>query len=172
MTFYSTVLLVHSWTRWVVLVAMLTALAVMAVGGLARRPFGDGERKAMFLFVRALEVQVLLGLILYFVLSPLGVSQLGNMATVMKQPALRYYAVEHLFGMLVGIGAAEGLWARARRAPLEKRRGPAFAAVLVPLLVVLGTMPWPSRPYGRPLFRSPGAERSLSRTVEAPARPA
>lgn len=164
MTFYSVVLLVHSWTRWLVVVAALVALVTMAVGGLGKRPFGGGETKAVKLYVRAFEVQVLLGLLLYFVLSPLGVSLFGQ-GGVMKEPVLRYFAVEHIFGMLLAIAAAEIFWGRARRAPDDRRRGPAFAAVLVPLLIVLGTMPWPGRAYARPLFRTPSA------ALVAPAAP-
>jgi hypothetical protein len=30
-----------------------------------------------------------------------------------------------------------------------------LVSVVVPLLIILATMPWPFMPYGRPLFRLP-----------------
>ena len=58
---YSILLIVHSWLRWAVLGAGLVA----AVRG------GAGNQSAGRWFTSILDVQMLIGLLLYFVLSPI-----------------------------------------------------------------------------------------------------
>ena len=150
---YLLVLVVHSWVRWLVLAGAVGALVFLARGAVAKRPFGASDSLALRLFLGAFDTQVLFGLLLYFLLSPLGLPRDTDLALVMKSSVLRYFAVEHISGMLTALALAHGGWIRAKRGPVEKRRGRALWAVGLPLLIVLLTLPWPGAPYGRSLFR-------------------
>ncbi|MEQ1870343.1 MAG: hypothetical protein ABL961_10000 [Vicinamibacterales bacterium] len=148
---YGTVLLVHSWMRWVTL--LLTIAAVVN----AARPVTSGELpgRAWDRFsMMAIDTQVLIGLFLYFGLSPFTVESLNNMAVTMKTPALRFFAIEHIFGMLLVMALV-----RVARITSAHAKSPADAGRKrliffgLALLVMLGTIPWPGLVYGRPLFR-------------------
>jgi hypothetical protein len=151
---YPTVLLLHSWLRWAVLLLCLVAL-VRAVDGMrTRRAWDAGDERVTRLFVIALDVQMLLGFVLYFLFSPLTKAALSDFAGAMRDPILRYWGVEHVFGMLVAIALVHAGRARARRAAdaaLKHRRTAVF--FMLALIAMLASIPWPGTPNARPLLR-------------------
>ncbi|XXT21647.1 hypothetical protein WME94_08805 [Sorangium sp. So ce429] len=153
---YSIVLLLHSWLRWAVLLLGLATLVRSARGWAQRRPWTAADRKLGAAFVGSLDLQLLLGLVLYVALSPLTPKSLAALKAAMPVPALRFFAVEHVFGMVLALVVAHIAWARAKRAsdPTARHRRMALG-VLFALLIVLAAIPWPSLPHGRPLLRLP-----------------
>ncbi|WP_437571181.1 hypothetical protein [Sorangium sp. So ce542] len=151
---YSFVLVVHSWLRWAVLLLGLLSLVRSVQGWTQRKPWTPADRKASAAFVGALDAQLLLGLLLYVVLSPLRPTSLAALKAAMPVAALRFFAVEHVFLMIVAVAVAHVASARAKRAedPTARHRRIALG-VLFSLLLVLAAIPWPFLPYGRPLFR-------------------
>jgi hypothetical protein len=151
---YPLVLLVHSWWRWAVVGLLLLALAHSFRGALGGRPFTPGDRALQRGAVAALDVQVLLGGLLYFVLSPLTPRSLEGLRAAMPVSLLRFFAVEHIATMLCVLLVVHVAAVRSRRhapGPGAHRtwaRGLALAALLVAVAI-----PWPGRPYGRPLLR-------------------
>ena len=140
---YSLVLIVHSWLRWAVIAAGLAA----AVRG------GSGNQAAAKWYTSLLDTQMLLGLLLYFVLSPFTTSALHDFGGAMKSPQLRFFAVEHVFGMVIAIALAHVGRSRVRKAPLERRGRIALIFFGLSLVALLASIPWPGMPAGRPLFR-------------------
>ncbi|KYF67508.1 hypothetical protein [Sorangium cellulosum] len=153
---YSIVLSLHSWLRWAVLLLGLAALVRSARGWAQRTPRTAADRKLGAAFVGSLDAQLLLGVLLYVVLSPVTPSSLAALKASMPVAALRFFAVEHAFGMIVAVAIAHVASARAKRAadPTTQHRRMALG-VLFALLVVLAAIPWPFLPFGRPLFRLP-----------------
>ena len=151
---YATVLLIHSWLRWLVLLAGLFAVGSALSGIAQKRGWGAMDNRAGLLFTIALDLQMLLGLVLYFLLSPLTRAALGDFGAAMGDSLLRFWAVEHVFGMLVGLVLAHRGRSRARaiQDPLKKHRAAAVFFVLA-LIAILASIPWPGMPAGRPLFR-------------------
>jgi len=80
---YTFVLSLHSWLRWVALVAGIAATFTT----LADRAPSAGPRRAdlwgLALMV-ALDVQMLLGLLLYFVLSPFTAEAMNDFGAAMR----------------------------------------------------------------------------------------
>src|SRR5437762_6473999 len=97
---YSAVLILHSWLRWVALVAGVGAVLAVAREGSAGAQRTD--RWGLVLMI-ALDIQLLVGLLLYFVLSPFTTEALKNMGAAMRSPMLRFFAVEHVTMMLVAV---------------------------------------------------------------------
>ncbi|WP_437279299.1 hypothetical protein WME90_01715 [Sorangium sp. So ce375] len=153
---YSFVLTAHSWLRWVVLLLGLVALARSVRGWTQRGPWTATDRKVGTAFVGSLDLQFLLGLLLYTALSPLRPTSLAALKAAMPIAALRFFAVEHVFTMIVAVAVAHIAWARAKRAqdPTAQHRRTALG-VLFTLLIVLAAIPWPFMAYGRPLLRLP-----------------
>lgn len=151
---YATLLWFHSGWRWVILIAGLVAVVHAWTGLLRRRPWTDRSRLPGRLFVGALDVQFLVGLALYFFFSPLTRAAFSNMRATMRDPNLRFWAVEHITAMLVVVVLAHVGSMRARRATsdaLRYRRFAVWASVAL-LLLFLG-IPWPWLDVARPLYR-------------------
>jgi hypothetical protein len=149
---YTTVLALHSWIRWIALIAAVgTTLA--ALRGKVAGANSLADRWGMVAMM-VLDTQMLLGLLLYFVLSPNTKAIMENFGAAMKDPALRFWAVEHTVTMFAAIAAAHVGRVLARKAASDaaKRTRLLICFGLATVLIILG-MPWPGRPGGRPLFR-------------------
>jgi len=148
---YGIVLNIHSWLRWVVIIAGLWTILRAWVPG--PRPWTNTDDRSVRAFVIALDIQMLLGLLLYFVLSPFTRQAMADMGMAMKVPGLRFFAVEHTLGMVIAITLAHVGAARIRKAPLERRHRIAAIYFVLALLAILASIPWPGLAAGRPLFR-------------------
>ena len=106
-------------------------------------------RRFSILFVILIDLELRLGLILYFGASPLTKMAFQNMAAAMKDHELRFFAVEHTTYMLLAVICAHVGAALIRRAKTDliKYRG-ATIAFLLALLLILAGIPW-----WRPLLR-------------------
>jgi hypothetical protein len=92
--------------------------------------------------------------LLYFVLSPNMREILDNFGKAMKDPAFRFWAVEHTTAMFAAIALAHigRVLARKATTPTAKRTRLLICFGLATVLIIVG-MPWPGRPGGRELFR-------------------
>jgi hypothetical protein len=149
---YSAALFTHSWLRWVVVLAGLYAFVRCALGASRRSPWTPADDRAGFWFVTALDLQTTVGLILYFLLSPLTATALHGFGAAMKDPILRFWAVEHAFGMLIGVTLAHIGRARARKTDSLRRHRVAAIFFGLALFVILASIPWPGSLHGRQLF--------------------
>ncbi|MBO0360161.1 hypothetical protein J0X19_19525 [Hymenobacter sp. BT186] len=151
---YSTVLLLHSWTRWLVLVFGLIAV-FRAFTGRQGRPWTGADNGMGAAFVGSMHLQLLLGLILYFGLSPYGVKAFETAGgAVMKDPIGRFWGVEHLAGMILAVVAAQVGRTLSKKAtdPIVKHKK-AFTWFLIALILVLLMIPWGIWNPARPAFR-------------------
>ncbi len=149
---YTTVLAIHSWVRWIALIAAVgTTLA--ALRGKVEGSGSLADRWGMAAMT-ALDLQLLLGLLLYFAVSPNMRAILDHFGGAMKDPALRFWAVEHTAAMFAAIALAHAgrVLARKATAPSAKRTRLLICFGLATVLIIVG-MPWPGRPGGRVLFR-------------------
>lgn len=153
---YVFTLYLHSYVRWLVVIAALVVLVRAVRGWLGRRAWSAADDRAGLLFTIGMDVQVLLGLALYLGLSPLVAAALRNMATTMRTSALRFFAVEHIGAMLVALILAHVGRARSRRAGEASARHRSAAIWYgLAILLMLVSIPWPFYSYGRALFRLP-----------------
>ncbi len=67
---YPQLLAFHGWLRWVVLVAAIAAIFVAFSGWGGTKPAGTNLRRFSVIFVAAIDLNFLVGLILYFGASP------------------------------------------------------------------------------------------------------
>jgi hypothetical protein len=152
---YVALVIAHSWLRWLVLLAAAYALA-KAIGGVrSRRPWTPSDDQAGRVFVTMFDVQFLIGLILYVALSPLTQLAFSDFGAAMRQPDLRFWAVEHLTGMVAAAALLHIGRARTRKAAAASKHKTAAIFFGLALFIVLLSIPWPGMPAGRPLFRLP-----------------
>jgi hypothetical protein len=141
---YPTVLLIHSWLRWLVIV-----FGVWAVVDAGR---GRSRGRASLFFTIGLDVQLLLGVLLYFALSPITHAALADMAAAMRNSVWRFWAVEHPSLMILAVVFGHV----GRMAGGRARAGVSRAALVwfaLALLAIAAATPWPFLGHGRPLFR-------------------
>ena len=150
---YVALVIVHSWLRWLVLLAAVNAVARAIGGATGRRPWAPADDAAGRWLIILFDVQFLIGLILYIGLSPLTQMAFNDFGAAMRQPDLRFWAVEHIAGMLVASALLHIGRARARKGGEAKRHRITLIFFGLALLIVLLSIPWPGMPAGRPLFR-------------------
>lgn len=108
------------------------------------------KRPAMLLMITA-DIQLLLGLVLYVGKDWFKVLTGGGF---MKLPAQRFWAMEHMLGMLIAIVLIHiGYSAIKKDIPDASKFRKLFWFTLVALIIIFATIPWPFREIiGRPLF--------------------
>jgi hypothetical protein len=151
---YASVLWLHSSLRWAVLLTGLVAW-LRAIGGkTARRPWTPQDELWGLLLTISVDLQFLVGLVLYLFLSPITRLGLRNFAAAMQINVARFFTVEHVIGMIAGIALVHVARVKIRKAadPDRKHR---LAMVLfgIALIVMIISIPWPGMPVARPLFR-------------------
>ena len=149
---YTTVLTLHSWIRWIALVAGV-GVTLAALRGKVQGESSIADRWAMVAMM-ALDIQMLIGLILYLGLSPNMQEILNHFGESMRRADTRFWAVEHITAMIgaVALSHVGRVLARKAKDPAAKRSRLLITFGLATLLMLVG-MPWPGRPGGRPLFR-------------------
>jgi hypothetical protein len=160
---YDLALILHSWLRWAAIAAGLAA-TVMALTSrpapatdvAARRvePGRDRADRWGLIFMIVLDLQLLLGLLLYFALSPTTRAIFPDFGAAMRDPVARFWAVEHITLMLLAVVMAHVGRVMARKAPTAAaRRKRLLICFAVATLAMLAATPWPGLRAGRPLFR-------------------
>lgn len=151
---YNITLTAHSWLRWAVILAGLYAVARAIAGSAGRRPWTPSDDRAGYWFVLTTDLQMVLGLLLYFALSPITRAALQDFGAAMRSSGLRFFAVEHLFGMIVALALAHAGRARTKKlSDSAARHKVAAICFVLSLLALLISIPWPGMPQGRPLIR-------------------
>ena len=148
-------LTLHNVFRWVVLFFSILAIARAFMGWLAKKEYTAADSRAGMYYVTFLDIQVLIGIVLYFFFSPLTRIALNNFSAAMGETLLRFYAIEHsLLPMLALVAAHTGrILAKKAEKPLLKHRRSAVW-FLISILLILGAIPWPFLTgIGRPLLR-------------------
>lgn len=149
---YSLVLTIHSILRWLVILLAVLALARMYSGWLGSKPWTKGDDRAGLLFTIVFDLQVLVGLILYFFLSPITSGFLGGTVTA-GGPGVLFFGIEHIVVMLIALGVAHMGRSMAKKAATDQekfRRASLFFTFAV--VLVLLAIPWPFSPVSRPLI--------------------
>jgi hypothetical protein len=150
---YAIVLTIHSWLRWIVLLAGVVAFLRSAVGASRRTRWTPADDRTGFWFTIVLDTQVLLGLVLYVFLSPFTRAAFGDLGEAMRNSGLRFWAIEHTFGMIIGVALAHVGRVRARKTDSLRRHRVVAIFFGLALVAIAASIPWPGMPAGRPLLR-------------------
>ncbi|MET0244733.1 MAG: hypothetical protein ABW174_14740 [Flavitalea sp.] len=145
---YNGLLHLHNLLRWVILILLIVSIA-QSFAAKSGKPANGLKKSSLFLLISA-HITFLIGLYQYFV-GPWGFKtiQAYGMSEVMKNSALRFWAVEHITGMLIGIV----LITIARGKVKKAQYSTASWMYIVALLLILATVPWPFREgIGRAIF--------------------
>lgn len=118
---YTLTLATHNIVRWLVLAAGVWAVWRVWRGWRSRAVWGESDAGAVRLFVNAISLQFVVGVLLYAV-SPLIRGAMGDMGGAMRTASVRYFVVEHVAIMLVAIALAHIGAAKVRKATSDSAR--------------------------------------------------
>lgn len=140
---YPILLGLHNITRWLVLIVGILAIVRAFMGWSGKRPWTGLDNSAGLFFTISMDVQLLLGLLLYGVFSPITTGAFADFGAAMSNPDARFWLVEHIFMMVLAVILAHVGRSLAKKAPTDvaKHKRAAIFFTLA-LIVVLAGIPW------------------------------
>ena len=97
---YNFLLHAHSGLRYLVLLAAVIVFAKSVIGWLGNGSYSKFDKILAPAYVGLMHLQLLIGLLLYFVYSPLVTYNMGDKVS-------RYWSVEHILMMVLAVAAAQ-----------------------------------------------------------------
>jgi hypothetical protein len=146
---YTFVLSTHNIVRWLVLIVGVAAIVMAFIGWFGKKSWSNADDKIGLSYIILMDVNLLLGLLLYIFLSPITKAAFANFGTAMGVTELRFFAVEHILGMVVAVILAHVGRALSKKASESVKKYRAAAIwYTVSILVILAMIPW-DRPFWR-----------------------
>jgi Flp pilus assembly protein protease CpaA len=139
---YTGLLHLHNLLRWVIIILLLI--------NIIRTFSGNKNMKFSLWLLISSHITLLIGLYQYFTGS-MGVKLFSTYGSeVMKDSSLRFWAVEHILGMVIAISLITIGHISLKKQSATKKSGVLF---LIALIIILAVVPWPFREaIARPLF--------------------
>lgn len=129
---------IHSGWAYLALLLLVIAVINSFMGMGSKREFTSKDRKIALFGLIATHIQLVVGLILYFV-SPLGKASLGNMGDA----ALRLTSLEHPLINLIAITLITIGWSKHKKAATSEAKFKSIAIFYVlGLGLILSRIPW------------------------------
>ena len=126
----------HSGLRYVVLILVVIAIIQSLLGWLGKKPYTESNRKLNLFALISAHIQLLVGLILYF-LSPL----VQFSSETMKNPITRYWTMEHITMMVIAVILITIGYSRSKKVLLpEKKYANIFVFYSLAVLIVVITL--------------------------------
>jgi hypothetical protein len=138
----------HSGFRWIVLILLVSAAFKALMKWRSNAPFTEGDRKLNLFTMIAAHVQLLVGLVLYFISDKVDFS-----GEAMKVPITRFFTAEHSVMMLLAIVLITLGYSKSKKATEDASKlKTAFTYFFIALMVLLAGIPWPFRGFGSGWF--------------------
>ncbi len=135
---YNIIKQAHSGIAYLALILLAIAAISAIIGYASKREFKESDRKIALFALIFTHIQLVLGLVLYFV-SPMVVS-LGE---AMKQPMMRLYALEHPLINIIAIVLITIGWSKHKRVVESDKKFKFFAIFYtLGLILILSRIPW------------------------------
>lgn len=152
---YEFLLSLHSILRWGVVITGLLVLQQGITGLMAGGELGALGKRIQLWFLICIDMMLLLGLALWAV-SPTVEAARADMGAAMKDPNLRFFAVEHGALMLIAIVVVH-VGRVAVKKTESARSAHLWAAIYsgVALALIALRTPWPFMDQARPWIRLP-----------------
>lgn len=137
---YQIVQTLHSYNRWLVMLMILAVLFRSYSGWLGKKPFEKPDNLFSVILLALTHTQLLLGLLLYFFLSPTTQKAFEDFGAAMKDGNLRFYAVEHIFIMLIAVVLIQlgRTFSKKAVADVDKHKKLAIFTTIALVLIIAG----------------------------------
>ena len=140
---YEIFLFLHSWLRWIVLILAVLVIARSFLGWKLKESYSRSDHVLSASFVGSMHLQLLIGLVLYFFLSPITAIALRDFGGAMKAASIRYWAVEHFFVMILAVIIAQIGRSRSKKVSTNKKKfKTAMMFYMIALILMLSRIPF------------------------------
>jgi hypothetical protein len=143
---YGVILWLHNIMRWIVVIMAVVAVARGYLGWFGKKSWSKPDRLAGMMFSMSIDIQLLLGLLLYFILSPITTGAFRDLGAAMQVSEMRFFTIEHISYMLLAVILAHVGSALSKKAPadIDKHKRAAIFFTITVIVILIG-IPW-SRP--------------------------
>jgi hypothetical protein len=145
----------HNITRWLVIIFALLAIIRAFSGWFGKKDWTGADNRAGLTYTIVLDIQLLLGIILFIYPGIYTQMMLSDMGAAMGNSLVRFYTIEHTTIMLLAVILAHVGRAVSKRAPQQvgmHRRAAIWYTLS--LIAILSAIPWPFMAnIGRPWLR-------------------
>lgn len=133
----------HNGLRWLVLLALLISITLAVSGWFGKRDWRKNDKLSGLLLVLLMDLQFLIGFVLYAFVSPITKAAFNDFGAAMKNTDLRFYAVEHILLMVIALVLVHIGRAKSKKdiAPWKRHRTAAIFYT-ISLLLILAAIPW------------------------------
>lgn len=143
---HETLLTIHSYLRWIITILAIYVIIKAILGIVNKSEFTNSDSKSGLFFMISCDIQLLIGLLLYFWTSQITTGAFADFGAAMKNSEVRFWAVEHITGMLIAwvlvhIGRAKS----KKGTDLAKHKSSLIFYGLA-ILIIIATIPWAARP--------------------------
>lgn len=140
---YALFVVVHSLLRWVVVIAAVAAVGRALMGWFQGKSWAKLDDRLGLIYTSAMDTQLLVGLVLYFILSPLTQTAFQDFGAAMQTFQLRFFAVEHIVLMVLAVVVAHVARMAVKRAEGDKAKHQRAALIFgLSIVLVLLSIPW------------------------------
>ena len=149
---YVGLLHLHSALRYVVVILLILAIIQGFMGWFGQKPFRDTNRKVALFALISVHLQLVIGLILYFI-SPIVQAALADMGAAMKDTVLRFWAIEHITTNIIAVILITIGYSTAKRVTSDKAKFTRIAIFyLIGFILIMTAIPWPFNRVARGWF--------------------
>lgn len=128
----------HSGWAYLALLILVIAVVNSLIGLFSKKDFTSKDRKIALFALIAIHIQLLVGIILYFV-SPLGLDSFGQM----QDKALRLTSLEHPLINIIAIVLITIGWSKHKKLVSSESKFKTFSIFYgIGLLLILSRIPW------------------------------
>jgi hypothetical protein len=132
----------HNLIRWILLILLVFVLFRSWTGWLGKGSYQKIDKITGGILVGFTHLQLIIGLLLYFVFSPITQAAFQNMGAAMKDANLRFYAVEHILIMIIAVVLIQlgRTFSKKAKTDEEKHKKVAIYTTIA-LVLILSRMP-------------------------------
>jgi uncharacterized membrane protein len=134
---------IHSSFRYLVLLFLVLAVVDAVIGMQREKSYAKSSKMFALFGLIFSHIQLLVGLLLYF-LGDKGFKVITSVEGFMGMAPARFFAIEHIFGMILAITLITIGYSKAKKQELDRKK---YWTILlyysIALLVIFVMIPWP-----------------------------
>ena len=133
----------HNILRWVIVLLAIYSLFRLITGWVSKKSWTLKDQKSVTYLVISLDLQLIFGLLLYFVFSDITKAAFADFGSAMSNQVLRFFTLEHSLMMAAGIVLVHlANTVGKKNLPDQKKWTRVTIMIGVALLLILAGIPW------------------------------
>ena len=140
---YTGLLHTHNMFRWLVLITLVLAVIFAFTGWFGKTGWTKKDKLTGLLLTIFMDIQFLIGIILYAFVSPITKAAFTDFGAAMKNADLRFYAVEHILMMVIALALVHIGRSKSKKTKTSVKQH-RIAAIFysLSLILILAAIPW------------------------------